>query len=112
MNSRTEAGLLYNNVGEYLELDIYLPSLQLAFEYQVHTTTTFIFVILNLRHEQERHHYLSAPTTYRPVKETEERDKRKKELAREKTITLIIVPFWWDGQVNRYLHKKNNLHSY
>jgi len=35
VNTRAEAGLLDPDTGEYFELDIYLPSLQLAFEYQV-----------------------------------------------------------------------------
>lgn len=35
MNVRKEAGLLNTETGADLELDIYLPSLNLAFEYQV-----------------------------------------------------------------------------
>ena len=34
-NARREAHLLNPRTGQYLELDIYLPSLYLAFEYQV-----------------------------------------------------------------------------
>lgn len=34
-NARKEAQLINPETGDYLELDIYLPSLKLAFEYQV-----------------------------------------------------------------------------
>lgn len=35
VNARKEANLINPATGDYLELDIYLPSLQLAFEYNV-----------------------------------------------------------------------------
>ena len=35
INARKEAGIVNPSTGDYLELDIYLPSLQLAFEFQV-----------------------------------------------------------------------------
>ena len=38
MNVRKEAGLMNPETGEYFELDLYLPSLNLAFEYQVSFT--------------------------------------------------------------------------
>lgn len=39
---RKEADLVHKETGEYLELDIYLPSLNIAFEYQVY----FLLLIL------------------------------------------------------------------
>lgn len=37
VNARKEAGLLNPNSGDFFELDIFLPSLKLAFEFQVHS---------------------------------------------------------------------------
>jgi len=36
-----------------------------------------------------------------PLSERQEADKRKRELAAEKGITLIAIPFWWDGTRER-----------
>ena len=37
-NARKETGIKNPETGEYLELDIYIPSLHIAFEYNVRTT--------------------------------------------------------------------------
>ncbi len=37
----------------------------------------------------------------KPTQQIEQRDKTKKELAVAKGITLVTVPFWWNGQEDR-----------
>ena len=64
-------------------MDAWLPSLQLAFEYQ------------------ERHHYTSAEYADLPLDAYKARDAAKRDLARSKGISLVIVPCWWDGKEER-----------
>jgi len=33
--------------------------------------------------------------------ELKEKDKKKKEVAKAKGITLVIIPCWWDGTTER-----------
>jgi hypothetical protein len=63
-----------------LELDIYIPSISIAFEYQgeVHYTNSNL-----LNSDQER---------------IFEIDIEKKNACKNLGITLIEVPFWWDRQ--------------
>lgn len=42
VNVRKEAGILHPDTREYMELDLYIPSLRLAFEFQVDFTPTKI----------------------------------------------------------------------
>jgi len=50
---------------------------------------------------QERHHYITSDYTYDTLERISERDKTKRDLAREKGITLITIPCWWDGKIER-----------
>jgi len=70
--------LVYADSGREMELDVFIPALNLAFEYQ-----------------GEQHyfpHYL-----YGPPEEQQRRDKEKREACEREGIKLISVPFWWDG---------------
>eukprot|EP00011_Vannellida_sp_DIVA3-517-6-12_P005179 CAMPEP_0114610524 /NCGR_PEP_ID=MMETSP0168-20121206/3647_1 /TAXON_ID=95228 ORGANISM="Vannella sp., Strain DIVA3 517/6/12" /NCGR_SAMPLE_ID=MMETSP0168 /ASSEMBLY_ACC=CAM_ASM_000044 /LENGTH=470 /DNA_ID=CAMNT_0001821473 /DNA_START=1 /DNA_END=1412 /DNA_ORIENTATION=+ len=65
--------------GPLLELDVYLPQLQLAFEYN------------GPQHYEEI-------AFFGPLETIRRRDLRKEELCREAGIRLVQVPHWWDRQ--------------
>lgn len=54
-----------------------------------------------LNSAQDMHHYASGNLVHKPVSVVTDRDRRKKEIAREKGITLIAVPCWWNGSTDR-----------
>ena len=62
-----------------LELDIFIPSLNLAFEYQ------------------GRQHYQSHPL-FGPLEKQLLRDQSKRDSCERRGITLIEVPYWWDSR--------------
>jgi hypothetical protein len=37
------------------------------------------------------------------LEDYQERDKIKLGLAKARGITLFVIPFWWDGKIERYL---------
>ena len=93
-----------------MELDIYLPSLNLAFEYQVFFPSlnnnfpffcSILILYLLTFQQQERHHYTSAQYTFHTLDNIQKRDETKRQLVQEKGITLITVPCWWNGQQTR-----------
>ena len=83
VNARKEADLVNPNTGAHLELDVFVPSLRLAFEYQ------------------EQHHYIPSDNVFRSSNYYTQRDAMKKQLAEAKGITFITVPCWWDGKQDR-----------
>ena len=36
------------------------------------------------------------------MEDIQRKDKTKRELAEAKGITLVTIPFWWDGKTSRY----------
>ncbi len=60
-----------------IELDIFIPNYGLAFEYQ------------------GKQHFKEYDGV--PVDERRARDEMKRELCKENGITLIEVPYWWNG---------------
>jgi len=83
MNVRKEAGLINPDTGYYLELDCWIPSLNVAFEYQ------------------DAHHYKTTDYAFQPLDQFKSLDEKKKSLALEKGIHLVTIPFWWDGKLAR-----------
>ena len=75
--------LLFSTKGR-VELDIFVPNLALAFEYQ------------GEQHYQANW-YLGDRTA------AHKRDKEKRALCKEYGITLIEVPFWWDKKKDSFL---------
>lgn len=72
--------LRFSNSGRCIELDIYIPSLNLALEYQgeYHFKTFY---------------YIGEHKT------VSERDSEKKELCKKAGLTIIEIPYWWNGRV-------------
>lgn len=73
--------LTYKASGERMELDLYLPSLRLAFEYH-----------------GSQHYLDSRPTTTSILLIQQEKDEEKRRTCKKLDITLIEVPYWWDQQ--------------
>ena len=69
--------LVSENISSY-ELDIYIPALQLALEYQ------------------GQQHYDDIPQAFANIESSQLRDGEKEKLASEQSIKIIYIPFWWD----------------
>jgi hypothetical protein len=67
------------STGHYLELDVWVPNLKLAFEFQ------------------DAYHYTSVYYSHKPLTSVKQRDEAKQKLAKSRDQTLINIPFWWDG---------------
>jgi hypothetical protein len=63
-----------------MQLDIYIPSKSIAFEYQ------------GIQHYEDVYYFGSSLRMY------EERDAEKKKACEEAKISLIEVPYWWNFQ--------------
>jgi hypothetical protein len=71
----------YETTGKWVELDVYVPSFKLAFEYQ------------------GEHHYEDAHTVFGNMEDFQARDEEKDSLCQSAGITLIRIPFWWDHEL-------------
>ena len=101
-NARKDAGIVNPHTSSFLELDIFLPSLKLAFEYQVFPPASLGINCSDYNaQQQDLHHYMDSAFIYKPTSEVQKRDDMKKNLARAQGVTLIPIPCWWDGRENR-----------
>ena len=64
------------------ELDIFIPSLQLAMEYQ------------------GEQHYDDMPAGFGYIELSQSRDKIKERLAKNISIKIIYIPYWWDQSLS------------
>ena len=73
-----------------LELDIYIPSLNIAFEYQ------------------GQQHFDEIPKAFAPFLLYSSRDEEKIRLCNERNISIIYVPYWWDKTTDSLISVINN----
>ena len=115
MNARKEADLINPATNTPLELDLFLPSLHLAFEYQVFTPNSIFLSISfplsyhiikyyaeSTNNTKDKSHYVDVDNFNSSVARAQSLDQLKQQLATEKGITLIPIPCWWDGTKSRY----------
>jgi len=69
--------LIHTNSGKPMELDVFVPALKLALEFQGEQHYHQIYAMVDLPMQQMR-------------------DEEKREACMKAGITLIEVPFWWD----------------
>jgi len=68
--------------GRAIELDVFVPARQIAFEYQ------------------GEHHFHDSPALGSGFIELhQQRDTEKLELCKGQGITLVVVPYWWDNSL-------------
>jgi ATP-dependent DNA ligase len=79
--------------GHAYELDFFFPQLNIAVEYQVSLTCYFMFTLFQgQQHFRNVMHFHHAGT----LDEGKSRDMTKSALCKQKGITLIEIPYWWD----------------
>eukprot|EP00026_Physarum_polycephalum_P002919 Phypoly_transcript_02928.p1 GENE.Phypoly_transcript_02928~~Phypoly_transcript_02928.p1 ORF type:complete len:728 (+),score=71.15 Phypoly_transcript_02928:209-2392(+) len=78
-NARKAASIKNSGTGEFLEVDLWYPNLNLGFEFQ------------------DSYHY--HPTWYCqvPLSVVQERDNTKRDLLLQYGYTLVLIPCWWNG---------------
>eukprot|EP00026_Physarum_polycephalum_P001724 Phypoly_transcript_01726.p1 GENE.Phypoly_transcript_01726~~Phypoly_transcript_01726.p1 ORF type:complete len:978 (+),score=124.21 Phypoly_transcript_01726:128-3061(+) len=81
VNSRKKSNIKFST-GTYLELDIWIPEHQLAFEFQ------------------DAYHYVTTWYSQRSQDEVYEVDSTKKLLIQNRGISLVVVPCWWNGEAD------------
>ena len=76
---------LFSNENSIMELDIFIPALQLALEYQ------------------GEQHYDDLPAGFSSVEALQSRDVEKEKLAKDLNIKIIYIPYWWDQSLTSLL---------
>eukprot|EP00026_Physarum_polycephalum_P001627 Phypoly_transcript_01629.p1 GENE.Phypoly_transcript_01629~~Phypoly_transcript_01629.p1 ORF type:complete len:1030 (-),score=139.53 Phypoly_transcript_01629:75-3164(-) len=81
VNSRTLSHLRDPGTESILELDAFIPSFNIAFEFQ------------------DDYHYITTWYNQESLRTIREKDDIKKQISHQNQITLIVIPNWWDGRV-------------
>eukprot|EP00026_Physarum_polycephalum_P002178 Phypoly_transcript_02183.p1 GENE.Phypoly_transcript_02183~~Phypoly_transcript_02183.p1 ORF type:complete len:820 (+),score=71.06 Phypoly_transcript_02183:178-2637(+) len=82
VNARKQTNTKYPSTGYYTELDAWLPSLNLGFEFQ------------------DPHHYTSTWYCHATPIQIQVQDNIKQEIIHQNEISLVVVPCWWDGGIS------------
>ena len=82
--------LLLNSSDVPLEYDIFIPALNLAFEYQ------------------GEQHFDDMPVTSGSIEHSQIRDQWKVTLSEQLSVKLILIPFWWDKTLSTLLSALNS----
>lgn len=76
-----------------MQLDAFLPGLSLAFEYH------------------GAQHFQDVNGLFQPSRVYRQRDEEKRKLCVEWDITLVEVPYWWNGTEENLKHIINSAQS-
>jgi hypothetical protein len=85
--------LTYRATSKPMQLDLYLPELSMAFEYQ------------GIQHYEDFYVFGTLSRVY------EERDQEKRRACAKANITLIEIPYWWDNKIESLAATINSVRS-
>eukprot|EP00026_Physarum_polycephalum_P000948 Phypoly_transcript_00949.p1 GENE.Phypoly_transcript_00949~~Phypoly_transcript_00949.p1 ORF type:complete len:1118 (+),score=84.56 Phypoly_transcript_00949:49-3402(+) len=85
VNTKKKTSLKYPQTGAYIEFDVWVPLHNLCFEFQ------------------DAYHYVTTWYYHNAQAHIQQKDYMKVLLAREKGMTLITVPCWWNGNAESLL---------
>eukprot|EP00026_Physarum_polycephalum_P001051 Phypoly_transcript_01052.p1 GENE.Phypoly_transcript_01052~~Phypoly_transcript_01052.p1 ORF type:complete len:797 (-),score=76.09 Phypoly_transcript_01052:124-2514(-) len=77
--------LSYLSTGKFMEFDIWIPKYKLCFEFQ------------------DAYHYMTTWYYQNPQSHIKQKDNIKQSAALKHGMSLILVPCWWDGTMERLL---------
>ena len=67
-----------------VEFDVFLPERRMALEYH-----------------GEQHYHDTPGAGFAPLEMYQRRDVEKQEICSKNNITLVVVPYWWDGTLEQ-----------
>eukprot|EP00026_Physarum_polycephalum_P001288 Phypoly_transcript_01289.p1 GENE.Phypoly_transcript_01289~~Phypoly_transcript_01289.p1 ORF type:complete len:982 (+),score=115.84 Phypoly_transcript_01289:110-3055(+) len=79
-NTRGDTKLVNPSSKQNLEIDVWVPSSSICFEFQ------------------DDYHYTTTWYSHIPLEDVQYKDDTKKGLVQRRGDTLVLVPFWWDGK--------------